>query len=153
MSVFALNLPTYLTVQIQQIVGYGSDHFITWADKRDWHDWLQVSVHYTNRYYLSVQFPLPEPSYKRQMDRLFQQPGWNQVQAGDRDCPVYYLAHSDTLEELVSKAERIGLLCASAMAILWEAQSVEEVALLGARGPNIPLPKREKKVAISAKIA
>jgi len=150
MSSFALNLPTYMEVQIQQIVGYGSNHFITWADGRDWCDWLQISVHYTNRYYLSIQFPLPEHIAKRHLDRLFQQPGWNQAQVGSRDCPVYYLAHSDTLDELSAKAGRVALLCASAMSLLWEVERVEEVALLGARGPNIPLPKRDRKPAIAA---
>ncbi len=150
MSNFALNLPTYLTVQIQQIVGYGSNHFITWADRRDWRDWLQVSVHETSRFYLAVQFPLPEHISKRQLDRLFQQPGWNQVQAGNRECPIYYLAYSDSLEELGKNAGRIALLCASAMTLIWEVGEVEEVALLGARGPNIPLPKRDKKPAIAA---
>lgn len=150
MSNFAFNLPTYLTVQIQQIVEYGSNHFITWADRRDWRDWLQITVHRTNRYYLSVQFPIPEDIPQRRLDSIFQQPGWNQVLAGDRNCPVYYLAHSDSIEELAQKSERVGLLCASAMALLWEVAEVEDVALLGARGPGIALPKREKKGAAAA---
>jgi hypothetical protein len=143
----AITLPTYLTVQIQEIITYGVHHYLTWAKREEWQLWLQISVHESTHYQLCIQFPLPSHCSQSTLDRIFQQRGWAQV--GLSQSLTYYLASSTNIEELSARAERIAQQCALAMQYLWGVQGVEELLLLGARGPNLPLPKREKVLKVA----
>ncbi len=130
----------------------GPGHALTWADNRadqplhqvasreNLHDWLQVSVQGGAKCHLMVQFLLPETftdMRKHRMDSLFAQYGWTHEQSDGRECLVYYVAQSPDPRRLLDEAEFAAQQMAQAMASLWQARSVEDIALLGARGPKL----------------
>lgn len=150
-EVGTISLPTYLTVQIQEILSYGTDHFLTWAPTEEWRLWFQLSISCSNQYRFCVQFPLPPLVSPRQLDRVFGQAGWEQ--AGISQSLVYYLAGSNTLKELELHVERVALQCALAMRLLWNVTTMEEILLLGARGHRIPLAQCPKETVPLRRIA
>lgn len=131
----------------------GPGHALTWADNRAHqplqqiarrderrHDWLQVSVQGGAKCHLMVQFLLPETftdACKYRMDTLFAQYGWTNEQADGRECLVYYVAQSPDPRHLLDEAEYAAQQCAQVMASLWQARNVDDIALLGARGPKL----------------
>lgn len=144
-------MPTYLTVQIQEILSCGTDHFLTWAPKEAWNFWFQLSIQQSNHYRICIQFPLPPSLSPRQMDRVFGQTGWEQV--GVSRSLTYYLGNTNTLESLKLEAERVALQCATAMRLLWSVTTLEEIVLLGARGHRIPIAQRSKVALPTRRIA
>ena len=130
----------------------GPGHALTWADNRarqplhqfasreNRHDWLQVSVQGGAKCHLMVQFLLPgtfTDACKHRMDSLFAQYGWTHEQADGRECLVYYVAQSPDPRHLMDQAEYAAGQMAQVMASLWQARNVEDIALLGARGPKL----------------
>ena len=147
-----LSLEAYLTVQLQEIICMGPGHTMMWADNKDHqpiaelgrrenrHDWLQVSVQGGAKCHLMIQFLLPETftdAGKRRMDTLFAQYGWTTELADGRECLVYYVAQSPDARRLLDEAEFAAQQCAIVMTYLWQARNVEDIALLGARGPRL----------------
>jgi len=139
MNASLISVETYLTVQIQEIVGYGALHALTWASKARPADWLQASVHLGDDCYLMVQCVLPDSADKRCLDGAFGQSGWVAVQVDARDCLIYYVARCGSRDELRRRAEAAARMCAEAMFLLWGVVSLDELALLGARGPGLSL--------------
>jgi hypothetical protein len=139
MNASLISVETYLTVQIQEIAGYGALHSLTWARKSDPDHWLQLSVHGGDGCYLMVQCLLPEGADKRCLDAAFDQFGWVATQVDQSDCLIYYLARCGSYDELRTRAADAARRCAEAMFLLWGVTGIEELALLGARGPRLSL--------------
>jgi hypothetical protein len=139
MSDNILTVETYLTVQIQEIVGYGALHVLTWARNDDLRHWLQLSVHHGDGCYLMVQCVLTEQTDKHHLDRIFHQTGWVNMQADRGDALVYYLARSRSDAELKDRVPEAAQRCTEAISALWNVATVEQLALVGARGPRLTL--------------
>lgn len=131
----------------------GPGHALTWANNKahqplqhivqsgNIYDWLQVSVQGGECCHLMIQFVLPEgleDVARPHMDTLFMQYGWTNEQADGRVCLVYYVAQSTSPRQLLDEAETAAAQCAEMMARLWQARSLDDIALLGARGPHLP---------------
>jgi hypothetical protein len=143
MNASLISVETYLTVQILEIIGYGPLHALTWARRTEPNHWLQVSVHRGDSCHLMVQCVLPEGMNRRSLDAAFNQVGWTNLQADRNDCLVYYLARSGSYEELCERAPEAARQCAKAIYLLWGVASLEELALLGARGPRLTLHRSQ----------
>src|SRR5262249_34364262 len=101
--------------------------------------WMQLSVHGGTKLYLMVQFVRPPHLSQRQADALFREFGWRHRQADNRDCLVYYLARSNSWEQLLNKGERVAAQCALAIAALWGTVTPDQIVMLGARGPSLSI--------------
>ena|SRR5579871_2082122 len=139
MNASLISVETYLTVQIQEIVGYGALHALIWAPGANPSNWLQLSVHCGAGCHLMVQCRLPEGVDKRCVDTAFGEVGWITMQADEKDCLIYYPARSDSYDELQERAVETARRCAEAMFMLWGVTALDELALLGARGPRLSL--------------
>ena len=147
-----LSLTTYLTTQLQEIICMGPGHALTWAGNKEHqplqriaqsrhaYDWLQVSVQGGECCHLMIQFVLPEgleDAARTRMDALFMQYGWTHEQADGRECLVYYVAQSESARELLDHSSSVAAQCAQVMGRLWQARTLDDIALLGARGPRL----------------
>lgn len=133
------SLVTHLASQIHDLIRLGENHTLTWAAQVDPTYWMQISAHEGNRQYLMLQFILPPHLTLRQTNDIVKQFGGRHIQADRRECLYYYVMRSTSWEELLARADRAAELCAALMHALWGATTVDEVELLGARGPNLPL--------------
>jgi hypothetical protein len=141
------SVTTSLTTQIQEIIGYGALHVLTWSSKADPTHWLQLSVHWGGGCHLMVQCLLPEGAQKDDVDAAFEQVGWITTQAYENKCLIYYPVRCRSYNELQDRAAEAAHQCAAAMAVLWGITAIEEVTLLGACGPRLAL----RRVAVIAK--
>jgi hypothetical protein len=139
-----LSLPTYLTVQLQQILECGDAHTLTYAPKDDWSQWLQISVHGGPQWYFMVQFPLPTHLSSQQFDRLFRAFGWSHAQMDGRETRVYFLGRCASSSQLNNQTESIACQLARAIEILWDIHTVSNIVLLGARGPQLALVRQSQ---------
>lgn len=140
-----LTLHTYLTVQIQQIIGCGPLHTLTWASRVNPELRLQLCVHEGVGAYISVQFEIRSQDNKRRFDRALGGIGWSVFQADNGLSLHYYIARSESHKQLLDQAADAAAFCQCAMRLLWHAETVSDVALLGARGPYIPLHSQKSE--------
>ncbi len=148
-----LTLLSYLTVQIQQIIEYGSLHTLTWASRQDLDHRLQLCVHDGPQAYISVHFQIGAEDTKQIFDRALGGIGWSVTQADNSLSLYYYVTPSKNQQQLFYQAEDAAKFCEKAMFLIWHAKKVCDIALLGARGPYIPLQIRENEQSASLPIA
>ena len=163
-----LSLTTYVATQLQEIICMGPGHALTWAGNKEHQplhhivqpghatDWLQVSVQGGECCHLMIQFVLPEgleDAARPYMDTLFMQYGWTHEQADGRECLVYYVGQSADARTLLDQSEIIAAQCVYVMGRLWQARTLDDIALLGARGPRLShqeqaMPARPQQAAM-----
>ncbi len=134
-----LTLQTYLTVQIQEIIGLGPLHALTWAPREGLNCWLQLTVHGGKEHFVAVEARLPAGVCRRKLDRIFGQTGFARPQHDGSECVLYYLGRTRSPEKLMSSVAALARRTADAMQLMWRVSAVEEVALLAARGPRLPI--------------
>lgn len=162
-----LSLTTYVVTQLQEIICMGPGHALTWASNKEHqplqrvvqsgraYNWLQVSVQGGEGCHLMIQFVLPEgleDVSRPCMDTLFMQYGWTHEQADGRECLVYYVGQSADARTLLDQSEDFAAQCVEVMGRLWQARTLEDIALLGARGPRLShhaqsMPARPQQAA------
>jgi hypothetical protein len=139
MSDIAPSVETYLLNQIRELIRLGPIHALTWVSQSDPGSWLQLSVHDGEQHYLTALCVLPPRGAKKQLDRLLGKTGRRQPQANQGVSLIYYLIPSDSAVHLMSQAAKAAHEIATILAFLWKATTVQQIELLGARGPKLPL--------------
>jgi hypothetical protein len=129
----------YLTNEIRELIRLGPVHSLTWVSNIDPGRWMQISVHDGAEHYLTVLCVLPPHISKKNMDKLLGKVGRRQAQVNHGTCLVYYLAQSCDAQSLLEQAGSSAEQCAAIAQLLWNANSVGDFELIGARGPKLPL--------------
>jgi len=130
---------TYLTEEIRELVRLGPVHSLTWVSNTDPGRWMQISVHDGAEHYLTVLCVLPPHISKNDLDKAMGKVGRKQAQVNRGTCLVYYLAQSRDANALLELAPHAAEQCAVIAQLLWNAASVSDFELIGARGPKLAL--------------
>lgn len=134
----------YMTEQIRDLILLGPVHAFTYVSQRDPGCWMQISVHAGVQHYLTVLCVVPPNASLKELDKALNKVGRKQTQANQGAFVIYYLGLSESAGELLMQTGVMAQQCAQIVAVLWKARSRDQLALLGARGPRIPLPAADK---------